>query len=43
MGVTDMVNEGVRRAYLNPDNVLRASVVADPAGKRKNTATTPRR
>ncbi|MBU1979486.1 MAG: fumarate hydratase, partial [Gammaproteobacteria bacterium] len=37
MSVTDMVNEGVRRAYLNPDNVLRASVVADPAGTRKNT------
>ncbi|MDD5241507.1 MAG: fumarate hydratase [Sulfuricella sp.] len=37
MGVTEMVNEGVRRAYLNPDNVLRASVVADPAGARKNT------
>ncbi len=37
MSVTDMVNEGVRRAYSNPDNVLRASVVADPAGARKNT------
>ena len=37
MSVTDMVNEGVRRAYSNPDNVLRASVVADPAGTRKNT------
>ncbi len=37
MGVTDMVNEGVRRAYQWPDNKLRASVVADPAGKRKNT------
>ena len=37
MSVTDMVNEGVRRAYLNPDNMLRASVLADPAGKRKNT------
>src|ERR1700686_5940476 len=23
MGVTDMINEGVRRGYLNPDNVLR--------------------
>jgi len=40
MGVADMVNEGVRRAYLDPDNVLRASVVSYPAGKRKNTATT---
>ncbi|MEX2489544.1 MAG: fumarate hydratase [Pseudomonadales bacterium] len=33
----DMINEGVRRAYLLPDNVLRASVLADPAGKRVNT------
>jgi len=37
MSVTDMINEGVRRAYLNPDNVLRASILADPAGKRTNT------
>ena len=37
MSVTDMINEGVRRAYLNPDNVLRASILADPAGKRVNT------
>jgi len=37
MGVSDMVNEGVRRAYLNPDNMLRASVLSDPAGARKNT------
>ena len=32
-----MVDEGVRRAYLDPDNKLRASLQADPAGKRKNT------
>lgn len=32
-----MVNEGVRRAYLYPDNTLRASIVNDPAGARKNT------
>ena len=32
-----MINEGVRRAYLLPDNVLRASVLADPAGRRINT------
>jgi fumarate hydratase class I len=32
-----MVNEGVRRAYLNPDNKLRASIVADPAFQRDNT------
>ena len=37
MSVDDMVNEGVRRAYLHPDNVLRASILADPAGARKNT------
>jgi fumarate hydratase class I len=37
MSVTDMVNEGVRRAYLHPDNKLRASILADPAGGRKNT------
>ena len=37
MSVTDMVNEGVRRAYLHPDNKLRASILADPAGKRTNT------
>jgi fumarate hydratase class I len=37
MSVSDMVNEGVRRAYTNPDNPLRASVVADPAGARRNT------
>ncbi|MDY6956229.1 MAG: fumarate hydratase [Pseudomonadota bacterium] len=37
MGVAEMVNEGVRRAYGHPDNVLRASVLADPAGKRQNT------
>jgi fumarate hydratase class I len=32
-----MINEGVRRAYLDPDNKLRASIVADPAGKRVGT------
>jgi len=37
MSVTDMINEGVRRAYKHPDNVLRASVLADPDGARKNT------
>ena len=35
--IEEMVNEGVRRAYLWPDNVLRASILADPAGKRINT------
>ncbi len=32
-----MINEGVRRAYLDADNKLRASIVADPAFKRTNT------
>jgi fumarate hydratase class I len=32
-----MINEGVRRAYLDPGNKLRASIVADPAGKRVGT------
>ncbi|RUO35266.1 fumarate hydratase [Aliidiomarina sanyensis] len=35
--VQEMVDEGTRRAYLNPDNPLRASIVADPNGARKNT------
>ncbi|MFT5888280.1 MAG: fumarate hydratase class I [Zhongshania sp.] len=37
MGVSDMVNEGVRRAYNLPDNVLRASILNDPDGARSNT------
>ena len=37
MSIEDIANEGVRRAYLHPDNVLRASVLADPDGARKNT------
>ncbi len=37
MSVADMVNEGVRRAYTHPDNVLRASILEDPAGARRNT------
>ena len=37
MGLEDMINEGVRRAYTHPDNVLRASVVRSPAGERVNT------
>ncbi|GAP34577.1 fumarate hydratase class I, aerobic [Piscinibacter sakaiensis] len=35
--VEDAVNEGVRRGYLNPDNVLRASVLDDPIFARRNT------
>ena len=33
----EIVDEGVRKAYLDPDNTLRASMQADPAGARKNT------
>ncbi len=35
--IEDAVNEGVRRAYNDPDNKLRASIVADPHFERKNT------
>ena len=37
MTVQQMIDEGTRRAYMNPDNPLRASIVADPTGARKNT------
>lgn len=37
MSVTEMVNEGIRRAYMHPDNVLRASILDDPDGARRNT------
>ncbi len=37
MSVEDMINEGVRRAYSHPDNVLRASIMDDPLGSRTNT------
>ncbi|MBX2881861.1 MAG: fumarate hydratase [Granulosicoccus sp.] len=37
LSVTDMINEGVRRAYNHPDNKLRASILSDPAGERRNT------
>jgi fumarate hydratase, class I len=37
LSLTEMINEGVRRAYNHPDNKLRASIVADPAFDRKNT------
>ena len=36
-GIEDAVNEGVRRAYLNSDNPLRGSILADPIFERKNT------
>ena len=33
----EVVDEGVRRAYLHPENRLRASILADPAFTRRNT------
>ena len=33
----EVIDEGVRRAYLNPENKLRASILADPAFTRRNT------
>jgi fumarate hydratase class I len=35
--INDMINEGVRRGYAHPDNLLRFSMVKDPLGARKNT------
>ena len=35
--IEDAVNEGVRQGYLDPENKLRASIVADPHFDRKNT------
>ena len=37
ISIQEMVNEGVRQAYMNPDNLLRASIVNPPVGARKNT------
>ncbi|MDA1331868.1 MAG: fumarate hydratase [Proteobacteria bacterium] len=37
MVLSEMIHEGVRRAYTHPDNPLRASVVHDPAGQRLNS------
>lgn len=37
LSLNEMVNEAVHQAYLNPDNILRASMVDDPLGKRRNT------
>lgn len=37
MGPEEMVNEGVRRAWQVEKNPLRASIVSDPAGARRNT------
>jgi fumarate hydratase class I len=36
-GLQEMVDEGVRRAYTHPDNILRASMVSPPIGARRNT------
>lgn len=35
--VQQMIDEGTRRAYQEPSNPLRASIVADPIGARRNT------
>src|ERR1700729_721435 len=35
--IQQIVDAGVRRAYLDPDNKLRGSILADPAFSRKNT------
>ena len=37
LSLQDVVDEGVRRGYLNPQNKLRASILADPAFTRRNT------
>lgn len=37
LAVQELVDEGVRRAYANPDNPLRASIVKNPVGPRVNT------
>ncbi|MCY3768103.1 MAG: fumarate hydratase [Gammaproteobacteria bacterium] len=36
-GLNELVNQGVRQAYLDPDNPLRPSIVSPPVGQRKNT------
>ena len=37
MSLSDMINQGVREAYTHPDNILRASILADPDGARTDT------
>ncbi len=37
LAIEDLVNQGVSQAYKSDTNPLRASIVTDPAGKRKNT------
>ena len=41
LSVAEMVNEGVRRAYTHPDNVLRASILEDPAGATQHQGQHP--
>ena len=37
MSMQQMIDQGTREAWLNPDNLLRPSILADPAFTRKNT------
>jgi fumarate hydratase class I len=37
MSAQEMIDAGVRQAYTHPDNTLRASVLLDPAGTRRNS------
>jgi fumarate hydratase class I len=37
LSIAEMINTGVRQAYLNTENKLRASILLDPAGSRKNS------
>ena len=37
LSLDEMVNAGVHRAYTDADNPLRASIVSDPDGARRNT------
>src|SRR5580698_4708434 len=37
MSMQQMIDEGVREAWRNSDNVLRPSILADPAFTRRNT------
>ena len=37
LSIQQMVDAGVRRAYTDPHNTLRASILLDPAGARRNS------
>ena len=41
MSIQQMIDEGVRRAYSNPDNPLRASVLADPPAPARTPGQHP--